>query len=101
MPRRGDLQETIGVQFSQGRGDPTITPDEHPFSVPRETMTNDPQKPIDLSEHAWEIRVHPLTMDDFDDLVAMQLRCFPGMEPWQRDQVESQLKIFPEGQLCV
>lgn len=57
--------------------------------------------PIDLSQHAWEIRVRQLTMEDFDDLVAMQQRCFPGMVPWNREHIESQLAIFPEGQLCV
>ncbi|MEZ6147808.1 MAG: GNAT family N-acetyltransferase [Planctomycetaceae bacterium] len=64
-------------------------------------MKDKSQPPIDLSEHAWEIKVRPLTIDDFDDLVAMQLRCFPGMKPWARDQIESQLSRFPQGQLCV
>src|SRR5690606_19481085 len=71
------------------------------LSARRTTMLTPPQNPIDLSDHAWEIAVRPLTIEDFDDLVAMQLRCFPGMPPWQRDQIESQLAIFPEGQLCV
>jgi GNAT superfamily N-acetyltransferase len=31
----------------------------------------------------------------------MAKKCFPGMQPWGRDQIESQLRIFPEGQLCV
>ena len=31
----------------------------------------------------------------------MQSQCFPGMHPWGRDQIESQLSIFPEGQLVV
>lgn len=47
------------------------------------------------------IRVRPLTLDDYPDLVAMQERCFPGMMPWGRDQIESQLQIFPEGQVCL
>ena len=58
-------------------------------------------EPLDLAEFEWKTTVRPLTMDDYDDLVAMQLRCFPGMKPWGREQIESQLKIFPEGQLCV
>ncbi len=57
--------------------------------------------PIDLKEYEWKTVVRPLTMDDFDALVAMQLRCFPGMKPWTREHIESQLKVFPEGQLCV
>ena len=42
-----------------------------------------------------------LTLDDFDALVAMQLRSFPGMKPWARDQIASQLAIFPEGQFAI
>jgi len=56
---------------------------------------------IDLKEFEWKTRVRPLTMDDFDALVAMQSLCFPGMGLWQRDQIESQVRIFPEGQLVV
>jgi len=41
------------------------------------------------------------TLDDFDAIVAIQLKCFPGMKPWTREQIQSQLRIFPEGQLCI
>jgi len=56
---------------------------------------------IDLSQFERKIVVRPLTMDDFDALIAMQQRCFPGMHPWQRDQIASQLRLFPEGQLGI
>jgi predicted amidohydrolase/ribosomal protein S18 acetylase RimI-like enzyme len=42
-----------------------------------------------------------LTLADFDRLVALGERCFPGMKPWQREQIESQLKLFPEGQVVI
>lgn len=58
-------------------------------------------EPLDLKEFEWKIVVRPVTMDDYDALVAMQQRCFPGMKPWSREQIESQLSIFPEGQLCI
>ncbi len=58
-------------------------------------------RPIDLEQHKWDVVVRPLRIDDFDDIVAMQERCFPGMQCWGRDQIESQLDVFPEGQLCV
>ncbi len=58
-------------------------------------------EPLDLKEFAWDICVRRMTMEDFDALVAMQTRCFPGMKPWTRSQIESQLEHFPEGQLCV
>ena len=40
-------------------------------------------------------------MSDFERLVELQHRCFPGMKPWTREQIQSQLKIFPEGQICI
>lgn len=57
--------------------------------------------PLDLKEYEWKIEVRPMSIDDFDALVEMQNLCFPGMMPWGRDQIESQLARFPEGQLCV
>ena len=58
-------------------------------------------EPLDLEDYAWKIRVRQLTMDDFEALVTMQQRCFPGMQTWKREHLESQLAIFPEGQLCI
>ena len=58
-------------------------------------------EPLDLTEYEWKTHVRQLTIDDYADLVAVAEKCFPGMEPWGRDQIESQLAIFPEGQLCV
>ncbi len=57
--------------------------------------------PIDTSEFESRLIVRPLTLDDFDELIQLQLRCFPGIPTWTRDQVESQLRIFPEGQICI
>ena len=47
------------------------------------------------------LRLRQLTIDDFDALVALQLKCFPGMKPWRREQIASQLAIFPEGQIVI
>lgn len=58
-------------------------------------------EPLDLKDFEWKIEVRPLTMDDFDALVEMEQLCFPGMQTWGREHIESQLKHFPEGQLCV
>jgi predicted amidohydrolase/GNAT superfamily N-acetyltransferase len=56
---------------------------------------------IDLAEFECKIHVRQLTMNDFDELVAMQARCFPGMPTWTREHIASQLGHFPQGQLCV
>jgi predicted amidohydrolase len=58
-------------------------------------------QPLDLKEFEWKTVVRPVRIEDYDALVAMQLKCFPGMHPWGRDQIESQLNRFPEGQICV
>ncbi len=54
-----------------------------------------------LGEFERKIRLRPLSLDDYSDLVAMQELCFPGMQAWGRDQIESQLEHFPEGQLVL
>lgn len=58
-------------------------------------------KPIDLKEYEWKIVLRRLQLDDFDALIEMQQKCFPGMHPWERDQIESQINMFPDGQLCI
>lgn len=39
--------------------------------------------------------------EDYDAIRSLAERCFPGMIPWKREQIESQIAIFPEGQICV
>ncbi len=56
---------------------------------------------LDLHDFEWNLQLRHLKIEDFDALVALQLNCFPTMEPWTRDQVESQLQRFPEGQLVI
>jgi predicted amidohydrolase/ribosomal protein S18 acetylase RimI-like enzyme len=56
---------------------------------------------LDLAEFETKLVVRPLRIEDFDALVALQARCFPGMPTWTVEQIESQLRHFPEGQFCV
>lgn len=60
---------------------------------------NDPD--FDVSDYERTLLVRSMSIEDFASLVEMQQKCFPRMEPWQREQIESQLKHFPEGQLVV
>ncbi|PKL82313.1 MAG: carbon-nitrogen hydrolase [Ignavibacteriae bacterium HGW-Ignavibacteriae-3] len=48
-----------------------------------------------------KILVRPLKIEDYDELVEIQKLSFPGMNPWSKEQIESQLKIFPEGQIAI
>jgi len=56
---------------------------------------------LSLRDFERKIRVRQLTLDDYPALVSLQERCFPGMKPWKREQIESQIDLFPEGQLCL
>jgi predicted amidohydrolase/ribosomal protein S18 acetylase RimI-like enzyme len=56
---------------------------------------------IDVRNFERKLRLRNLTIEDFDQLVEMQLLCFPGMKPWKKEQIESQLQHFPEGQICL
>ncbi|MBI4428632.1 MAG: GNAT family N-acetyltransferase [Ignavibacteriales bacterium] len=56
---------------------------------------------VDLKEFEKKVLVRPIRMEDYDQIVALQLKCFPGMKPWLKEQMESQLNIFPEGQICI
>ncbi len=58
-------------------------------------------KALNLKDFEWKTILRPLRMEDFDALIEMQQRCFPGMETWSREQLESQIRTFPEGQLCI
>jgi ribosomal protein S18 acetylase RimI-like enzyme len=54
-----------------------------------------------LKDFEKKIRVRPLRASDFDSVVALQKLCFPSLEPWTREFFDSQLELFPEGQICV
>jgi len=57
---------------------------------------------IDLSEAQHHIEVRPLTLDDIDAVIELQLRCFPKeLEPWTAAHLRSQIETFPEGQIGV
>lgn len=58
-------------------------------------------KKIDLKTIEKKIKIRQLLATDFGALVELQKLCFPGMHTWMKEQIESQLKIFPEGQICI
>ena len=55
----------------------------------------------DLTSFERDVELRPLVIEDFDAIVALQLACFPSMEPWKKAHIESQLAHFPQGQLGV
>ena len=55
----------------------------------------------DMSKYEKKIVVRNIEREDIDEIMGLWSHCFPGMEPWKREQLESHLRIFPEGQFCV
>src|SRR5580693_7162884 len=56
---------------------------------------------LDLSVFEKSLVLRTLCPSDWENVVALQQLCFPGMEGWTRQQFESQLAIFPEGQIGI
>jgi predicted amidohydrolase/ribosomal protein S18 acetylase RimI-like enzyme len=56
---------------------------------------------IDLKAFEKNLVVRPLRREDYPAVTELQLKSFPGMKPWSVGQFESQLAVFPEGQICV
>ena len=56
---------------------------------------------LNLKKYEKAITIRPLRSTDFEHVVELQKRCFAGMEPWTREQFESQVSIFPEGQIGI
>ncbi len=53
----------------------------------------------DVSNARLVVRL--LSKDDVAVVQGLQKRCYGGMEAWSRDVIESQIHIFPEGQIGV
>jgi len=58
-------------------------------------------KEINLKNFETKIIVRQVKHDDYEQIVHLQELCFPGMKTWSHEQFESQLSLFPEGQICV
>ncbi|MCF6136126.1 bifunctional GNAT family N-acetyltransferase/carbon-nitrogen hydrolase family protein [Pseudalkalibacillus berkeleyi] len=56
---------------------------------------------IDESKFEKKIILRNIEEKDIDELLALQKICFPNMDPWKREHLESHLDVFPEGQFCV
>ncbi len=56
---------------------------------------------IDLSRFEKIVNVRTIMRADFEAIISLQKLCFPNMEPWSIEQLESHIDVFPEGQICV
>ncbi|CAM3509506.1 bifunctional GNAT family N-acetyltransferase/carbon-nitrogen hydrolase family protein [Aeromicrobium ponti] len=53
---------------------------------------------LDLTKFEKKMIIRNTRHTDIDHIIALQEVCFPGMDPWKREHLESHLEIFPEGQ---
>jgi len=58
-------------------------------------------KPRTLKSFEKKLKLRPIVGSDFDAIFALHSRCFRAMENWREEQLQSQLQIFPDGQLCI
>ncbi len=54
---------------------------------------------LNLKKFEKNLVLRVLRSTDWEGVTALEQLCFPNMETWSREQFESQLKIFPEGQI--
>jgi len=45
--------------------------------------------------------VRQMTCDDIPAVIELQIRAFPGQQPWRTEQLVRHMEVFPEGQLVV
>jgi predicted amidohydrolase/GNAT superfamily N-acetyltransferase len=58
-------------------------------------------KDVDIRQFEKRIKLRVLKPEDYEAIVALQRQCFPDMKTWTREQFDSLIKVFPEGQLCI
>lgn len=56
---------------------------------------------ISLETLQKNIHVRQLELGDYEQIRELATKSFPGMQPWGKEQIESQLRTFPEGQIGV
>src|ERR1700748_286789 len=55
----------------------------------------------DPNQLSKKIKLRTISPKDYDSIAALQLKCFPGMKPWSREQFQNILAVFPKGQVCI
>jgi len=48
---------------------------------------------INLDKFNKSIEARQMTKDDIDEIIALQNICFPGMEPWKKEHLESHINL--------
>jgi predicted amidohydrolase/GNAT superfamily N-acetyltransferase len=56
---------------------------------------------VELADFESRLIVRPLRREDYEALVRLQKKCFPGIPTWLPEHLDSQLRHFPEGQIGI
>ncbi|MDO9001798.1 MAG: bifunctional GNAT family N-acetyltransferase/carbon-nitrogen hydrolase family protein [Bacteroidota bacterium] len=48
-----------------------------------------------------KIKLRAINIKDYDAITALQLKCFPGMKPWNKEQFTNIITTFKQGQSCI
>lgn len=54
-----------------------------------------------LGKSEKKIKLRKIKKSDYQEIIELQLKCFPGMKPWTESQFANILNTFAEGQLCI
>ncbi len=44
------------------------------------------------------VLINQVSVQDFEEIQELQLKVYPNIRPWTKEQLENHLKVFPEGQ---
>src|ERR1017187_890845 len=56
---------------------------------------------LNLKLYEKKLLIRQLDIRDWEKLCELSKKCFPEIEPYEKEQFESQLAVFPEGQVGV
>lgn len=56
---------------------------------------------VDLTDFERRMKIRQLAEGDYEQLVDLQRQCFPKMAPWDREQFDTFVEKFPEGQIAL
>jgi predicted amidohydrolase/GNAT superfamily N-acetyltransferase len=56
---------------------------------------------LNLKQYEKKLVIRPLEIRDWEQMCELSKKCFPEIEPYEKKQFESQVAIFPDGQVGV
>ena len=78
-------------------------PDDYAYAIVIVTGTErtGERTMADKGDYETNLTLRRMRPEDFKGFTRLHERCFPGMSPWEREHIESQIGTFPEGQFVI